>query len=134
MKDLLDFIREHHTGTLAWPAGRLEEYVRWHLGIGGVGVIRNNGAISGVALARLVRDPATAKDWQYDEDGQTVYVDMAVSTNPAALARMWILILKRFGVRKWAAFRRKKYRGRLKIYQYGTFLRNLARKEGYSNG
>lgn len=131
MQAITDFLHENHTATLCWPEGRLEEFINWNLRHRTLGVVRDGDRIVGVAVARPVNDPANIKPYELDEGGNTVLVDMAVAESPRVLARMWDLIFKRFGVREKIAFKRKKYRGRLRVYQFGTFLKSLARKESH---
>jgi hypothetical protein len=98
------FMKRHLAAVKSTPREILLSLVEWYTRVAIVGVMRMDGRIVSVALARCVKsvDQAEADPWANDEDGQIIWVQHIVSQHPAGLGVLLTQALQRYGRR--AAF------------------------------
>lgn len=76
-------------------------FVLWYWSDGRLGMVRDNGRIVAVALARCVDDVIQASDpWFHNEQGKIVWVDDIVSRHPLGIPLLLQQVRRRFGPRE----------------------------------
>lgn len=128
------FIKRHWDVSRYWDRAQLVPWLRWFSARGYVAVTHGqNGRISGIGMARPAKSAQTAKDepYHYDENGNSVFMDLLISTNPAAMLSLWRMLKRRFGVRQFVALQRSKYNGRLIVHDMKKYDIKM---EGSLNG
>ena len=93
-----------------------------------VGVVKDQGEILGVALARCVRGSEVPEHYEHDEAGESVFVDLTVTSidgksnalSRKALQCLLSILWDRFGPRRRITFKRN---GAYKEYDYNHFMR-----------
>lgn len=79
----------------------------------------------GLGAARCLTGGVPFDDWYYhDEDGDTIYADLAVATRPGVLKVLWAAMKKRFKPRMNIAFRRLRDE-RFRTYDFATFDKHI---------
>ena len=109
-----------------WPSFR--EWFAWHENRGLVGVAKDGDKIAGVAIARCVRGMEAPEHYEHTEDGDTVFVDLTVTSidgksnglSRKALKCLLSILWDRFGPRRRITFKRN---GFYKEYDYYKFMR-----------
>ena len=109
-----------------WPNFR--EWLGWHKDHGLVGVVRDNGTIAGVAVARCLDIGQSPDPYEHKEDGDTIFVDLTVTSidgksnalSRKALKCLLDILWDRFGPRRRITFKRN---GVYKEYDYLHFMR-----------
>jgi hypothetical protein len=109
-----------------WPNFR--EWFEWHTERGLVGVAKEGDKIAGVAIARCVRGVEAPDPYEHDEAGESVFVDLTVTSidgksnalSRKALKCLLSILWDRFGPRRRITFKRN---GFYKEYDYYNFMR-----------
>jgi hypothetical protein len=97
---------------------QLLQLVNWYWRDGRVGVVRREGRIVAVALARASADlrETRANPWYHDEQGNVVWVEHIAATTPEGVPVLFGLAAQRFG-------KREAYAG--EVFKRGGELRML---------
>jgi hypothetical protein len=122
----VEYIEASGVEESMWPSFR--EWFAWHENRGLVGVAKDGDKIAGVAIARCVRGMEAPEHYEHTEDGDTVFVDLTVTSidgksnglSRKALKCLLSILWDRFGPRRRITFRRK---GTYKEYDYYNFMR-----------
>lgn len=98
------FLKEHDPAVAEWPPGRYLEWFDCLWRKGCVGVVRQNGSVCAVAVARCVGDieDALCDNYLHHEDpvaGPFLWVDQIASAHPLGLSHLMAQARKRFGPR-----------------------------------
>lgn len=94
------FLRRHDPAVEHWPVDTLLAWLAWHWRNGGVGVIRAEGRIVAVGVARCLQFEAQARHpYHHDENGPLLWVDQLASTHRLGLPLLLAQARLRFGPR-----------------------------------
>lgn len=99
------FLKKHCPALRGCAWRKLAPMVEWYARVAGLGVMRVDGVITGVALARCVDGEAEARAaiWAHHEDkstGRYVWVENMACSHPAGMGGLVRLAAKRFGRRE----------------------------------
>lgn len=88
-----------------WPSDSLRNWVRYALWKGRMVVLydKRQKAVA-VGAARCVKGEPVFDWYSHEPGGDTVMIDMVVGTD--LMGKLWDVLLKRFGKRKWVVFTR----------------------------
>jgi hypothetical protein len=118
-----DFLTEHAWNIVGtWDERVLKAYIQWFESIRGLGLVWDGNELVGVACARVVRDPMLCKDYEHDETGEAVFVDLVAVKNKTAFKTLIAVMGERFGRKLVIAFDRKKYGTRLRVHNWFQFV------------
>jgi len=122
----VEFIEASGVPESMWPNFR--EWFDWHSERGLVGVAKDGNEVAGVAIARCIKGMEVPEPYQHDEDGESVFVDLTVTSiggitnalSRKALKCLLSILWDRFGPRRRITFKRN---GFYKEYDYYKFMR-----------
>ena len=122
----VEFIEASGVPESMWP--NFKEWFNWHCERGLVGVAKDGDEVAGVAIARCVRGIEVPEHYEHTEDGDTVFVDLTVTSidgksnalSRKALKCLLSILWDRFGPRRRITFNRN---GIYKEYDYYNFMR-----------
>jgi len=122
----MEFIEASGVPESTWPTFR--EWYGWHADRGLVGVAKDGEEVAGVAIARCVKGLEVPKHYEHDEAGESVFVDLTVTSiggittdlSRKALKCLLSILWDRFGPRRRITFKRN---GFYKEYDYYKFMR-----------
>ena len=122
----VEYIEASGVPESMWPNFR--EWFNWHQERGLVGVAKDGDEVAGVAIARCVSDGQDPKHYEHNEHGDSVFVDLTVTSiggrtnalSRKALKCLLSILWDRFGPRRRIAFKRN---GAYKEYDYYQFMR-----------
>jgi len=122
----VEFIEASGVPESTWPNFR--SWYDWHADRGLVGVAKDGGSVTGVAIARCVKGSEVPNHYEHDEDGESVFVDLTITSingitnalSRKALKCLLSILWDRFGPRRRITFRRN---GTYKEYDYYKFMR-----------
>jgi len=122
----VEFIEASGVPESMWPNFR--EWFNWHSERGLVGVAKDGDEVAGVAIARCIKGMEVPEPYQHDEDGDSVFVDLTVTSiggitnalSRKALKCLLSILWDRFGPRRRITFKRN---GFYKEYDYYKFMR-----------
>jgi hypothetical protein len=101
IKRIADFLLGGIPELAQWPEGRLEAWVEWYFLDARAGILTHRGQIVGVALARLLKDPATNEEnYRHEPDGDIIWVDAIHTTHPHLIRALLAQARTRFGHRR----------------------------------
>jgi hypothetical protein len=127
------FIFDHYDPVKQWGWPIACGWVNWHACKGFMATIidQQTGKIVAVGIARPVAKPSDGLiDYEYDEDGRHVFVDLILSTNPIGLAGIWAIFRNRFGERESISFFRHS-ETRLRTHNVKAMQRKVLSKKSY---
>lgn len=128
MNDILQYVRGSEVQESTWP--NLSSWLNWHEKHSFLGIIKDEKKILGVAVARPIDCLEPIEYYNYNLNGDSVYVDLTITfienrcNLPCSLGMKCLLsILKdRFGDRKNIIFNRRGTENK-KIYDYAKFMK-----------
>lgn len=95
------FLKRHAPALRKAPRVQLLQFVLWYWTDARVGIIRENGRIVAVAMARCMNDVTHhAEPYHHDEAGKIVWVEHIVSRHPAGITMLLQQVRERFGPRE----------------------------------
>jgi hypothetical protein len=101
MITLAAFLKRHLPGARRTSRVDLLKWLAWYWSDARVGIVRENGRIVAVALARCLAEPEQAADpYFHDEHGRIVWVQDIVSLHPQGVASLIQTLVRRFGKRE----------------------------------
>ena len=119
----IEYIEQSSVPEAMWP--NLAQWFGWFERQGMVGIVRDKDGIAGVALARCIKDGQEPNHYVHSEDGESVFVDLTISSKGAkSLGCLLLLLAERFGPRKRITFNRS---GKSRSYDYMSFMRKALR-------
>jgi len=106
--EALAFLQIHLRSLADWPPGLLLPWFTWHWRNGGVGIVRHQGRVRAVAVARCVASIAEAQEHAYahhedPESGRILWCDQLASEHPLGLSILLAQARLRFGPRATVA-------------------------------
>jgi hypothetical protein len=106
------FILAHYPRYRKWDRDIFNRWLQWNISQGFVQCVIGDGEeLVGLTVCR----PIMRKDWMGDEfynfdpEGDTVYVDLAIALKPFVIQGLVFAGLKRFGMRPFIAWKRAPY-------------------------
>jgi hypothetical protein len=121
----VEFIEASGVPESMWPNFR--QWFDWHADRGLVGVAKDGDKVAGVAIARCIKGMEVPEHYEHDEDGDSVFVDLTVTSidgksnalSRKALKCLLSILWDRFGPRRRITFKRN---GTYKEYDYYKFM------------
>jgi hypothetical protein len=111
-EQLGEFILAHYPPYRKWEPEIFDRWLIWNLSQGFVQCVLDEGdELVGIVVCR----PIMKKDWMgdeffnFDHEGDAIYVDAAIALKPFAIQGLVFAALKRFGQRDWVAWKRYPY-------------------------
>jgi hypothetical protein len=104
----------------------LVKMVDWYAHVAGLGVMRVDGKLVAIAMARCVQSIAQALEepWAHDEDaGKVIWVENIVSLHPAGIGVLLTQAMQRFGRRDAFAGRVFSRAGELRMLPFSVVER-----------
>ena len=118
-EDIATFLQDNATKMLMWPEYLLERYIQFYRNEGAIGIVRLRGEIVGVGTARPVKCENQAQDrWEFDENGDTLFIDEIVATEKAVIPILWNMMVERFGQRPFVAGMRH---DKLRVWDFAKY-------------
>lgn len=122
----IEYIEASGVPESRWTTFR--QWYDWHADRGLVGVAKDGDEITGVAVARTVDGTQKPDHYEYNPDGDTIFVDLTVCSLDGISSKRSFMAMKtllsilwdRFGPRKRITFNRN---GAYKEYDYHKFMR-----------
>lgn len=114
------FLKRHEPWLRHTPRTNLLNFIEWYWRDGRVGIVRENGRIVAVALARATSDPEQTRmcSYYHDEQGKIVWIDHIASRHPAGIAILLRHAIQRFGPREAFAGEVFKREGQLRMLPF----------------
>jgi len=128
INDILQYVRDSEVEESTWP--NLSSWLNWHEEHSFLGIIKDEKKILGMAVARPINSSEPIEYYNYNLNGDSVYVDLTITfienrynLHYSLGMKCLLSILKdRFGNRKNIIFNRRG-RENKKIYDYAKFMK-----------
>lgn len=104
--EITDFILAHYPPYRGWDREILLQWVDWHNGHGFIQCVLNDDeTLAGIAVCRPVMKPEQGGEpYLFDQEGDCIFVDLAIATKKWAIQGLVFAAIKRFGMRNWIAW------------------------------
>ena len=136
VRQLAWFVWRHYPPAKDWGRELVRKWLAWACSEGFVGVILyRRERIIGCGIARpvMLAELAGYDRGYFDNEGDCMFVDLAVAPTTAVFKQLSILMRKRFGIRDRIAFKRGD--ALVRVYPYRTLMRrHLFRKDIVHHG
>jgi hypothetical protein len=132
--EITDFVLEHYPASQMWEPGSLANWIKWAAWKEFLFLVWDEERPAGKRLAgmAIAKPMALGTEYEmrpndkYDEEGQAIYVDLAIATKKEAIKAICIGLYERFGDRPVLAFfRYDKSNDNLKVYDFQEFRKKL---------
>lgn len=122
---IIDMILARFLPARKWPIETLRTWVTWAVANEFLITARNSqGEIAGIAIARPVNLPVVDNSVEFNNKGNTIYLDLVIAPSRNVLRSLGFGILGRFGQRPFVAFKHKeKPKKHLTSHAYKALLK-----------
>ena len=123
---IIKFILAHYPPALEWDQIAFYKWIQWSLGESFlVTVLDNNDEMVGLGVAHpIMHDQG---EDSLDQEGDTVFVDLAIALNYEAFQMLGFAFIDRFGAREYVAWREAGHGFKQRTHSFARFRRNLFR-------
>jgi hypothetical protein len=127
--DIENLVLEHYPASQMWEPGSLTNWLKWAAWKEFLFLVWDGDRLVGLAIAKPMSRETEYEmrpNDKYDETGSTIYVDLAIATEPKAIQAICLGLYERFGERPAIAFfRYDKSNDNLKSYDFQKFRKKL---------
>jgi len=121
------FLKRYWIGCKYWPRNTIVGWIQWHINNRCAFSVMDNGKPVAVMLAKPLNDPVKHVNNHYEinEQGNSIWISVMVSRNKQSLPMFCMMLIERFGVRKWFCAEREKYSGRIHQQDFHKLTQKL---------
>jgi hypothetical protein len=126
MEKLAAFVRRNYKPAQKWSDDSLKDWLQWASDNRFLGLVFDEGDLVGLSIFRPINEAISkhllGPSDEHDEDGDTIYVDLAISTKgKQVIQAILFCILARLGNRAKIAFNQHKRSDRLRVHDLRKF-------------
>lgn len=120
--EVTEFLMERQSAFLLWELSMVRGFVDYYRVMGGMGLVRRNGTLIGVGMARplwtVSLQDQVSTPWVFKEDGDTIFIQELVTDDRQTIPVLWGIMKERFGRRPLVAGRR---RGIIRVWPFENY-------------
>jgi len=130
VKEVCNFLYDHGSKYSHWNPKELWDYVDYYERTGAMGIIREQGKIVGVGMARTINllnfEEQSKNPWYFAPFGDVLYIQEICVSKTKAIPRLWDQMVERFGVKQFAAGKRH---GKSRIWKFNKYQEKVFKLE-----
>jgi hypothetical protein len=130
MKRVTPFIREHHPTWRFISDENLNDVLAWYWNRSFMAIIEDRLEVRGICLIRIMKELKDFIDpYASDKNGDFIWVELLIATDPMAIANLFKLLVFRWGKRKTILWDRGKrtQEGTPRIYRWDQYEKLTSR-------